>query len=81
MKAASARGLLMTRSRLVGGARLLASHAEIHDENVVHAYNSLRQHADSLRRGEDVMDKMRAAVDRLLEFIRVALAKGRTTPI
>jgi hypothetical protein len=52
----------------------------IHDEDVVHAYKSLRQHAHSLARGEDVIDKIRAAVDRLLEFIRVALARGTTTP-
>jgi hypothetical protein len=52
----------------------------IHDEDIVHAYNSLRTHADSLNRGEDVMHHIRSAVDRLLELIRAALARGSPTP-
>jgi len=38
--------------------------------------NSLRARAHSLQRGEDVMDKIRAAVERHLDFVRVALARG-----
>jgi hypothetical protein len=52
----------------------------VHDEDLVHAYNSLREHAGSLERGEDVMGQIRAAVDRLLVLIRAALARGTTTP-
>jgi hypothetical protein len=51
----------------------------IRDDDVVHAYESLCQHADSLNRGENVMDKIRAAIDRLLELIRAAIRKGSTT--
>jgi hypothetical protein len=50
----------------------------IHDDDVLHAYNSLRQHADCFARGEDVMDKIRAAVDRLLELLRSAIRKAAT---
>jgi len=52
----------------------------VHDEDVVHAYHTLRSQADSLQRGEDVMDKVRSAVDRLLDFVRAAVAKGSTGP-
>lgn len=51
----------------------------IHGEDVVHAYNSLREHADSLSRGDDAIDKIKAAVDRLLEFIRMAIQRGTAT--
>jgi hypothetical protein len=47
----------------------------VHDEDVVHAYNTLRGHAASLNRGEDVLDKVRSAVDNLLGSIRVALTR------
>jgi hypothetical protein len=53
----------------------------VHDEDIVHAYNSLREQAAGLERGEDVMDKIRSAVDRLLELIRTALARGTTSAI
>jgi hypothetical protein len=42
------------------------------NEDIVAAYDALRGQRDRLEGGEDVMDRVRSAVDRLLDSIRAA---------
>jgi hypothetical protein len=42
------------------------------NEEIVSAYQALRSERDRLHGGEDVMDRIRSAVDRLLDSIRSA---------